>query len=329
MFDMRRREFIALVGGAAAAWPLAARAQQPMPVIGYLNWLSATGRPDLAEAFRRGLAVAGYVHGRNVVIESRYANNQIDQLRTLAAELIARQVDVIVATGGNNSGLVAKSMTSTIPILFTSGLDPVRAGLVTSLSRPESNVTGVSWFGADMAQKHIELLRELVPSASLVALLLNRMSPESEFYEQTARQAAQAFGLTLLPLSGSTADEIDEAFAALTRRRASGVLVAADAFLTARRTQIVALAARYAVPAIYANREFVATGGLISMGNSVADAYRRVAILAGRILKGAKPSELPIDRATKFELVINLKTASTLGLDVPLSLQMRIDEVIE
>ena len=329
---MKRREFIALVGGAAASvtLPLAARAQQSaMPVIGYLNWLSATGRPDLAEAFRQGLAIAGYVHGRNVVIESRNANNQIDQLRTLAAELIARQVDVIVATGGNNPGLVAKSMTSTIPILFTSGVDPVRVGLVTSLSRPEANVTGVSWFGTDMAQKHIELLRELVPSTSLVALLLNRMSPETEFYEQAARPAAQAFGLTLLPLNGSTADEIDEAFATLTRQRVSGVLVAADPFLTARRTQIGALAARYAVPAVYANREFVATGGLISMGNSVADAYRRVAILTGRILKGAKPSELPIDRATKFELVINLKTASTLGLDVPLSLQMRIDEVIE
>ena len=201
-----------------------------MPVIGYLNWLSATGRPDLAEAFRQGLAIAGYVHGRNVVIESRNANNQIDQLRTLAAELIARQVDVIVATGGNNPGLVAKSMTSTIPILFTSGVDPVRVGLVTSLSRPEANVTGVSWFGTDMAQKHIELLRELVPSTSLVALLLNRMSSETEFYEQAARQAAQAFGLTLLPLNGSTADEIDEAFATLTRQRVSGVLVAAIRF---------------------------------------------------------------------------------------------------
>ena len=312
-----RREFITLLGGMAVSWPLAARAQQPMPVIGFLSSISAADRPHHTEAFRQGLNETGYTEARNVTIEYRYADNRMDQLRPLAADLIARKVAVIAAVAGNNTALVAKTLTSTIPILFTSGADPVKAGLVASLNRPEANVTGVSWFSAELGQKHIELLHELVPKAELIALLLNPNNPEGAFYEQSAQNGARALGRRLLVLKAGTAPEIDAAFATLAEQGANAVAIGSDPFYAARVRQLAVLAARHAVPTTYNLRDFVAAGGLISYGNSVTDAYRRVGIYAGRILKGDKPPDLPVDRATKYELVINLKTAKALGLEVP------------
>jgi ABC-type uncharacterized transport system substrate-binding protein len=326
---MRRRDFITLLGGSAAAWPLAARAQQPVPLVGFLSSISAADRPHHTEAFRQGLNETGYAEARNVTIEYRYADNRMDQLRPLAADLIARKVAVIAAVAGNNTALVAKTLTSTIPILFTSGVDPVKAGLVASLNRPEANVTGVSWFSAELGQKHIEALHELVPKAELIALLLNPNNPEGAFYEQSAQSGARALGWRLLVLKAGTAPEIDAAFATLAEQGAHAVAIGSDPFYAARVRQLAVLAARHGVPMISAGRELPAAGGLISYGNSVTDAYRRVGIYAGRILKGTKPHDMPVDRATKFELVINLKTAKALGLDVPPSLLARADEVIE
>ena len=327
---MKRREFITLLGGAVAAWPLTVRAQQPaMPVIGFLSSISAADRPHHTEAFRQGLNETGYAEARNVTIEYRYADNRMDQLRPLAADLIARKVAVIAAVAGNNTALVAKTLTSTIPILFTSGVDPVKAGLVASLNRPEANVTGVSWFSAELGNKHIEVLNEFVPQAALIALLVNPNNPEGGFYEQSAQDGARALGRRLLVIRAASAREIDAAFATLAEQRANAVMVASDPFYTTRVRQLAVLAARHAVPAVYTVREFPEAGGLMSYGNSVTDAYRRVGIYAGRILKGAKPPDMPVDRATKFELVINLGTARALGLDVPPSLLARADEVIE
>ena len=253
----------------------------------------------------------------------------MDQLRPLAADLIARKVAVIAAVVGNNSALVAKTLTSTIPILFTSGVDPVKAGLVASLNRPEANVTGVSWFAAELGQKHIEALHELVPKAELIALLLNPNNPEGAFYEQSAQNGARALGRRLLVLKAGTAPEIDAAFATLAEQGANAVAIGSDPFYAARLRQLAVLAARHAVPMISTARELPAAGGLISYGNNVTDAYRRVGIYAGRILKGAKPPDMPVDRATKVELVINLKTAKALGLEIPPTLLARADEVIE
>jgi putative ABC transport system substrate-binding protein len=328
MFDMRRRDFITLCGGAAA-WPLAARAQQSVPLVGFLSSISAGDRPHHTEAFRQGLNETGYAEGRNVTIEYRYADNRMDQLRPLAADLIARKVAVIAAVAGNNTALVAKTLTSTIPILFTSGVDPVKAGLVASLNRPEANVTGVSWFSAELGNKHIEVLNELVPQATLIALLVNPNNPEGGFYEQSAQDGARALGRRLLVIKAGSAREIDAAFATLAEQHANAVIVASDPFYTTRVRQLAVLAARHAVPMISTARELPAAGGLISYGNSLTDAYRRVGIYAGRILKGAKPADMPVDRATKFELVINLGTARALGLDVPPTLLARADEVIE
>jgi putative ABC transport system substrate-binding protein len=326
---VRRRSFIALLGGAAA-WPLAARAQQSvMPVVGYLSGLAAGDRPILVNAFRQGLNEIGYVEGQNVAIEYRFADNRVDRPRTLAADLITREVAVIMATGGNNSGLVAKALTSAIPIVFTSGVDPVKAGLVASLNRPEANVTGVSWFSVELGAKHVELLHELVPRAGLVAVLVNPNNPESLSYEPGVREGALGFGMQLLVLNAGTANEIDAAFEKLMQQRASAVIIGSDPFYTARTSQFVVLAARHGIPAIYSNREMVVSGGLISYGNSVSDAHRRAGVYIGRILKGARPAALPIDRATKFELVVNLRTAKALGIEVPPSLLVRADEVIE
>ncbi len=325
---MRRRDFIATLSGAAA-WPLAARAQPSIPVIGYLNGLAASDRPNLVEAFRQGLNETGYGEGRNVAVEYRYANNQSDRLEPLAADLIARKVAVIAAVGGNNSALAAKRLTSRIPILFTSGVDPVKAGLVASINRPEANVTGVSWFSGDLGSKHLEMLNELVPQAKVVALLIDPNNPEGGFYEQSARERAGAFGQRLLVLSAGTPDEIDAAFATLAKERASAVIVSAGPFYPARARQLAGLATRYSLPMLSALREMPEAGGLISYGNSVADAYRRVGIYAGRILNGAKPADMPVDRATRFELVINLRNAKALGIDVPPTLFVRADEVIE
>jgi putative ABC transport system substrate-binding protein len=331
MIRVRRRDSLMLLGGAAA-WPLAVRAQQSgLPVVGFLNGLSAGERPHLVERFRRGLGEAGYVVGQNVAIEYRYGDNQPERLRALAADLIARPVAVIAATGGNNPGLAAKSLTTTIPIVFTSGTDPVAIGLVGSLSRPEANVTGVAWFNADLGPKHLELVRELIPDAALVAVLVNPNNvEEARGYETPIREVAGRMpGLRIATFAARAAGEIDAAVETLQQQQASALLVSADPFFAARATQLVVLSARHNIPMIFTNRETARAGGLISYGNDVADAYRRAGIYVGRILKGAKPADLPIDRATKFDLVINLQTAKTLKLEIPARLLALADEVIE
>jgi putative ABC transport system substrate-binding protein len=273
---IRRREFIFTLGGAAAAWPLAARAQQPgVPVIGFLTTLGRNDRPNLAEAFRRGLSETGYIEGRNVAIEYRFAENQHDRLPALAADLVGRKVAVIVATGGGNSVLAAKGATATIPIVFTFGSDPVLAGFVASLNRPGGNITGVSFFGTLLSGKALGLLHELVPNAAVIALLANPKIQESAGTVSDAQEAARTLGLQLAVFNASTPSEIDIAFATLRQRRVGALLVGGDPFFTSRRQQIVALATRDAVPAMYVNREFVEEGGLMSYGNDILDTYRR------------------------------------------------------
>ena len=319
-----RRQFITLLGGAAAAWPGVAWGQQPaMPVIGFLTSLGRNERPNLRDAFRRGLSESGYVEGRNVDIEYRFAENQHDQLPALAADLVGRKVAVIAATGGGNPVFAAKASTSTIPIVFTFGGDPVLAGFVASINRPGGNITGVSFFNAVLSAKSLGLLHELVPNAAVIALLANPKNPETTRTITNSQEATRTFGRQLLVLNASIPSEINSAFATLRQRRAGALLVSSDPFYTARRQQIVALAARDAIPTMYMNREFVAEGGLMSYGNDPVDAYRRAGSYVGRILKGEKPTELPIDQATRFEFVINLKTAKALGIDVPPTLCAR------
>jgi putative ABC transport system substrate-binding protein len=327
---MRRREFITLLSGAAAAWPMAARAQQPaMPMIGWLSGQSVGERPQMVDAFRRGLSETGYVEGRTVAIEYRWADYQNERLPALAADLIGRRVSVIAAIGGNNAALAAKASTATIPIVFTSGVDPVKVGLVASLNRPERNLTGISWFNAELTAKGLGLLRELVPNAAVVALLINPNSPEATSQPEDALVAARILGQSLLVMKATTADEIDATFPTLVERRVGALVVGADPFLTARRSQIAVLAARHSLPAISFNRDFAAAGGLMSYGNDVADAHRKAGVYVGRILKGAKPADLPVEQATKFELAINIRTAKALGLTVPDTVLARADEVIE
>jgi putative ABC transport system substrate-binding protein len=324
---MKRRQFISLLSGAAAAWPLAARAQQSaMPVVGFLNTLGQNDRPNLPAAFRRGLGETGYVDGRNVAIEYRFAENQHDRLPALAADLVGRKAAVIAATGGGASVLAAMAATKTIPIVFTTGGDPVQEGYVASLNRPGGNVTGVSMFSTFLASKALGLLHELVPNAALIALLANPKLPESARMPSDAQEAARTLGQQLLVLHASTPSEIDAAFATMRQRRAGALLVGGDPFFSSRRQQIVALAARDAIPAMYINREFVEEGGLISYGNDTLDNYRRAGVYVGRILNGASPADLPVDQATKFEFVINLKTAKTLALEVPPGLSARAIE---
>jgi len=327
---LKRRDFVALLGGAAAAWPLSSRAQYPaMPVIGFLTTLGSNDRPNLREAFRRGLSEVGYVEGRNVAIEYRFAENQYDRLPALAADLVGRKVAVIAATGGGSAILAAKASTTTIPIVFLTADDPVRDGYVASLRRPGGNITGATWFNSQVGAKGLGLLHELVPNAAVVGLMVNPRNPESDRVPTDVQAAARTIGVQPFVLNASIPSDIDAAFVALRQRRAGAFLVAADAFFTSRRQQIVALAARDVIPAMYFNREFVSEGGLMSYGNDVADAYRRAALYVGRILKGEEPADLPIDQATKFEFVINLGAAKALGLEVPPGLSARADEIIE
>ena len=316
--QLKRREFITLLGGAAAAWPLAARAQQPaMPVVGFLNSTSAASWSRLVESFRRGLGETGFVEGQNVAIEFRWAEGQYDRLPALAADLVRRRVAVIVATGGDASGRAAKAATVTIPIVFTSGADPVREGLVASFNRPGGNATGVNVLLNAMDGKRLGLLREMVPTAALIAVLLNPALPTFDGQLNDVQAAARSVGQQLHMLRASNDGEIDAAFAAAADLRAGALLVAADPFFYSRRERLVGLALHHAIPAIYELREYAAAGGLMSYGISLAEAYRLVGVYTGRILKGDKPADLPVLQPTKFELVINLKTAKALGLEVP------------
>jgi putative ABC transport system substrate-binding protein len=324
-----RRDFITLLGGAAA-WPLAARAQQPaMPVIGYLSARSPQDTTHLVEAFRRGLSEAGFIEGQNVMIEYRWALGQHDRLPKLAAELVRKPVAVLVSTGGEVAALAAKEATSTIPIAFVIGSDPVKLGLAASYNRPGGNATGINILTNSLEPKRLELLRELVPHASTIGALFDPtfMAYESQFCD--VRNAARALDLQVQELRASSDAEIDLAFEAAARQRIAAVTVAAGPFFDTRRDRLVALAARHAVPAMYHFREFPVAGGLISYGIDARVIYRQIGVYAGGILKGEKPSELPILQPTKFELVINLKAAKALGLKVPLTLQVAADEVIE
>jgi putative ABC transport system substrate-binding protein len=325
---MRRREFITLSGGAAL-WPLAARAQQPaMPVIGFLNSGTSVGFAPFAGAFRRGLNEGGYIEGQNVVIEYRWAEGQYDRLPALAAELVRSQVTVIAATT-LPAALAAKAASSTIPIVFTTGTDPVAVGLVGSLSRPNGNLTGVSNYVSAPGAKRVELLHQLVPTAAALGMLVNPTFPDAEQQANDVAKAASSFGQRVHVLNASIESEITGAFATLVQVRASALLVAADSFLQSHRDQIVALAARHAVPVLYPWREAVVAGGLMSYAPDIRVGYRQAGIYVGRILKGARPADLPVVQPTKFDFLINLKTATALGLEVPPKLLALADEVIE
>jgi putative tryptophan/tyrosine transport system substrate-binding protein len=324
---LQRRDVIALLGGAAA-WPFAARAQQSaMPVIGFLRSTSLPDSTQLVTAFRQGLKEAGFVEGQNVAIEYRWAEGQYDRLRALVADLVGRKVAVIAAN--SPSALAAKTVTTRIPIVFTTGDDPVNLGLVASLSRPTGNVTGVTFFGGALVAKQLELLHELIPQATMISVLVNPNYPGTAFQLSDVQEAARTLGHQMHVLNASTSSEINTAFVSIAQQRTDALLVAGDPFFLSRLSQFITLAARHAVPTIYPQREYVAGGGLISYGTSVTDAYRQVGVYVGRILKGAKPTDLPVVRATKFELVINLQTAKLLGLEVPPTLLARADEVIE
>jgi ABC-type uncharacterized transport system substrate-binding protein len=326
---MRRREFITLLGSAAAAWPLAARAQQPaMPVIGYLN-LGGSPESDVRlTGLRRGLNQTGYVEGRNVLIDYRWAGNQVDRLPALVADLVQLRVSAIVATG-LPPALAAKAATTSIPIVFSVASDPVQFGLVASLNRPGGNLTGVNGFVGELGAKGFALLHDLVPSAATIGFLQNPNNPLFELTTRDVLEAALVAGVKVQILKASTDREIDAAFVSLLEARTGALLVGSDFFFNSRIEQVTALAARYAIPTMYSFREFVVAGGLISYGISLIEQYRQVGLYAGRILKGDKPVDLPVIQATKIQLIINLKTAKTLGLDVPPSLLALADEVIE
>jgi len=327
---VNRRAIMTLLGGAAA-WPLAARAQQPaMPLIGFLNATSPDEFADRLRGFHRGLKETGYVEGENVSIEYRWADNQLDRLPALAAELVRRQVAVIVSGAGPTVPFAAKAATATIPIVFLIPEDPVRLGLVASLARPGGNLTGINFFGSELVAKRLELLRELVPGAARVAVLVNPANvANTEITLRDVEVAAGAIRLQMQVLNASNSREIDAAFATIARERPDALFVGPDPFFTSRRVQFILMTARHAVPAIYSGRQFPEIGGLISYGASITDAYRQLGVYTGRILKGAKPADLPVMQATKFELIINAQTARMLSLTVPPTLLATADEVIE
>jgi putative ABC transport system substrate-binding protein len=327
---IQRREFIFTLGGAAAAWPLAAGAQQPaMPVIGFMSTLSPENILNPMAGFHQGLKEVGYIESQNVAIEYRWAQGHYDRMPELAADLVRRKVAVIVASGGDPSPQIARAATQTIPIVFGMFGDPVREGLVDSLNRPGGNATGVTIFGPAAVTKRLQLLHDLVPQAAIIAFLMNPNNPNGNIEMKAAQTAATALGKQIVVLSASSESELDAAFASMVQQRVGTLLGASDPFLYIRRDQIVSLAARHAIPAIYYLREFARAGGLMAYGNSLADMYRLVGVYVGRILKGEKPTNLPVVQSTKFEFVINMQTARALGIEVPNSMQLLADEVIE
>jgi ABC-type uncharacterized transport system substrate-binding protein len=328
---MKRREFITLLGGAAAAWPLAARAQQPaMPVIGFLGSASPDRWAGRMRAFHQGLSETGYAEGRNVAIEYRWAEGQNDRLGPLAAELVGRQVTVIVTPGSTPAALAAKAATTTIPIVFEVASDPVELGLVTSLARPGGNITGVTSLNAEVGPKRLELLHELVPTATVVGLLVNPTNPNlAELTTKNLHAAARSLGLKMHILHASADRDFDTVFATLNQLRAGALVIGTDPFFSSRLEQLATLTARHAVPTVYQFREFTAAGGLMSYGGSLTDTFRAAGVYTGRILKGDKPADLPVQRTTKVELFLNLRTAKVLGLEVPRTLIARADDVIE
>jgi len=327
---MRRRDFITLVGGAAAAWPLAARAQQPaMPVIGFLSSRSAGQSAGVVAAFRDGLAEAGFIEGKNVAIDFRFAEGHLERLPTLAIGLVRRGVAVIFTGGGDVPAMVAKGATSTIPIVFVTGFDPVKSGLVTSLNRPDGNLTGATVIAGQLAAKRLGLLHELVPSVRLVAVLLNPNDPNAEADVAEAQVAARALGQQIEVLPAGSEQELEVAFTSFSQLKADALLLEPDPLFTDLRNKIVALVERQRIPAIYYAREYTAAGGLLSYGASFTDLYRQGGVYVGRILKGAKAADLPVVQPTKFELVVNLKTAKALGLTIPPGVLAIADEVIE
>jgi len=325
---MKRREFITLLGGAAAAWPLTTRAQQAeIPVVGFLNGGSPDGYAPMVAAFHQGLMDTGYVEAQSVRIEHRWADGQYDRLPAMAADLVHRQVAVIVT---NSPGmLAAKAATTTIPIVFTTSGDPVELGFVASLARPGRNITGVTQLNVEVAPKRLELMHELVPTATIMAVLLNPTYPSAETQSKGMQAAARTLGLQLHILRASNERAIDDAFATLAQLRAGAFVISSDPFFNSRAEQFAALALRHAVPTIFQYREFAAAGGLMSYGGSIIDSYRQAGVYTGRILKGEKPADLPVQQSTKVELIINLKTATALGITIPISLLGRADEVIE
>ena len=326
---MRRREFIAGLG-SAAAWPLAARAQQtPMPVIGFLNAASPGPLRQQIAAFREGLKESGYVEGHNVAVEYSWAEGQYDRLPALAADLARRQVSVIVSGGGAPAVLAVKAATTTIPIVFTAGADPVASGFVTSLNRPDGNVTGVYHFNSGLEAKRLGLLHEIVPKAMTIGVLVNPNFLDAERQLRDVQEAAVRLGVQLVVVRANAESDFNAAFSTVVQQRAGALLVCASPYFNTRREQLVILAARHALPAIYEWRDFAAAGGLMSYGTSLADAYRQAGVYAGRILKGAKPADLPVVQVTRFELVINLAAAKALGIEVPPGLSARADEVLE
>jgi putative ABC transport system substrate-binding protein len=327
---MKRREFMTLLGAAAAAWPVVARAQQAaMPVIGYLSSFPADINPIFLQAFRRGLSDAGFIEGRNITIEYRWdEEGRYDRLPTMAADLVSRQVAVLFASP-IPAALAAKAATATIPIVFAIGSDPVETGLVVSLNRPGANVTGATFLSVALGAKRLELLRDLIPKIVSIGLLVNPSNPNATQQTKDMEAAAYAFGLQLNVVNANSQSDFENAFATLVRQRTDALVVSADPFFISHRDQLVALAARHSVPVIYYAREFTVAGGLVSYASSFADSFHQAASYVGRILKGEKPADLPVMQPTKFELVINLKTAKALGLDVPATLLARADEVIE